>query len=170
MATNRTIIERTGGIGIDTSDFRTVATALRRAGGQAPKTLRRNLRAAGEIVAVEARAISSEHSKKIPATINVRVASTTVSVVAGGAQAPTGGLFELGNVGGGAKSASANRSGVFRHPVFAPKGSVGDHSVPWVNQDMHPYLAVAAANKSAELLEAVVATLDEATKTITFGS
>lgn len=155
-------IVNTGGIGIDTSDFRTVATALRRAGGQVPKTLRKNLRAAGEIVAVEARAIASGYSKTVPGSVKVRVTSTTVSVVAGEAGVPMGGLLEEGNVSG-------NHSGpTFRRPVYAPKGSHGDHSVPWVDQSMHPFLLPAAEHKEAELEVAVTASLDEAVATIAF--
>ncbi len=154
-------IVNSGGIGIDTSDFRTVATALRKAGGQVPKSLRKSLRAAGEIVAVEAKAISSEHSTKIPGSIKVRVTSTTVSIVAGGPGVPTGGLFEEGNAG-------SSSGGTFRHPVFAPKGSHGDHTVPWVDQPMHQYLLPAAQHKEEELLVAITAALDEAVATISF--
>lgn len=149
-----TVIVKSGGIGIDTTDFRVVAKALRLAGGQTAKNLRRGLRAAGEIVATEARAISSANSKKIPPTIKVRVTSTTVSVVAGGNGVPEAGLFEMGNAGRSA-------SGTFRHPVF------GDKEV-WVDQPMHPFLKPAAANKENELETAVVAVLDDAVKTITF--
>jgi hypothetical protein len=159
---NRTIIERSGGFGIDTSDFKNVAKALRQAKGQTQKNFRRGLRAAGEIVAVEARAVASENSTKIPPSIKVRVTGATVSVIAGGQGVPTGGLFELGNAGGG-KSAVASRGGTFRAPLFGNKNF-------WYSHAMHPFLKPAAANKEAEVERAIVGTLDEAIKTITFGS
>ena len=158
---NRTVTVRTGGIGVDTRDFRNVANALRRAAPQTYKALRSDLREAGMIVAEEAKSIAGEFSEKIPPTVKVRVASTTVSVVAGGKNAPTAGLFELGNTGS-SKSAAASRRGQFRHPVF------GNKEV-WVDQDMHPFLTPAAERTAPRFTAKLVETLDEVTHTITFG-
>lgn len=156
-------IINSGGFGVDTSDFRVVATALRRAGGETPKRLRTGLRTAGEIVATEARAIVGAYSESVPPTIKVRVTSTTVSVVAGGNGVPMGGLLEEGNAAG------SHTGPTFKHPVFAPKDSHGDQSVKWVDQPMHPYLLPAAARKEPEFEVAITACLDEAVKTIVFG-
>lgn len=161
MARSQTVTVRTGGSGIDTSDFRAVAKALRQAQPELARELRKSLRKAGEIVAVEARSLAEKDSKSIPPTIKVRVASATVSVVAGGKDAPVAGLFELGNTGG-SKSASASRKGVFRHPVF------GNRDV-WVNQPMHRFLAPAAASRAMQVERAVLGALDQATRTIVFG-
>jgi hypothetical protein len=157
----RTVTVRTGGIGIDTSDFRAVARALRTAQPKLALDLRRQLRAAGQIVADDAKQEIAKVSSRIPPTIKVRTSATTVSVVAGGEGVPIGGLFELGNHGG-RKSAAASRSGRFRHPVYGNRQK-------WVNQPMHPFLAPAAQRKALELDAAVTRALDAATRTIVFG-
>ena len=107
------------------------------------KALKRMLRGAGELIAVDAKANISPYSKSIPSTIKVRISKTRVSVVAGGQGVAIGGLFELGNKGRG-KSRAASRAGRFRHPVF------GNREV-WVNQDMHPYLLRAAETNKTRL-------------------
>jgi hypothetical protein len=142
-----------GGFGIDTSDFRAVAKALRAAAPQTAKALRKNLRTAGLGVAAEARKKAGEHSKSIPPTVKVRVASTTVSIVAGGQNAPLAALYEIGNKG--------RNPGDFRHPVF------GNRNV-WVTQKGYPFLRPAALAARAELEVAVVAALDEAVRIIQF--
>lgn len=147
--------------GIDTRDFKAVAKALRKAQPTMRTALLRNLKAVGEIVAVDARAIASENSTTIPPTIKTRVRGVGVSVIAGGGEVAIAGLFELGNKGGG-KSQSASRSGVFRHPVF------GDRS-NWVEQPMHPFLASAGEKNRAKTDAAVLAALDEVTTVIVLG-
>ena len=161
MARNQTVTVRTGGSGIDTRDFRNVVKVLRKASPQSARELRKNLRSAGVIVAAKAKEIAGEHSEKIPPTIKVRVSSTTVAVVAGGKDAPTAGLFELGNTGG-SKSAAASRRGEFRHPVFG-------HREVWVKQEMHPFLAPAAESTAPEFTAKVEETLDGLAKLIVFG-
>jgi|GEM_PF-1125144 len=131
---NSTVTVRGTG-GIDTRDFRQVARSLYKARGKMGKDLRKRLRNAGEIMAVEARSIASEHSETIPPTAKVRVAGATVAVVAGGKGVAIAGLFELGNTGA-SKAATASRGGHFRHPVF------GDRT-QWVSQEMHRYMAPA---------------------------
>lgn len=130
MARSTTI--RSGGVTIDTSGLRELATALRKTEAKAYKDYRKALRAAGEITAERARSIAAENSTSIPPTVKVRVAGAQVSITGGSKSVPLGGLYELGNTGG-AKSAAASRSGTFRHPVF------GDRDV-WVDQPMHRYL------------------------------
>ena len=159
MAKRQTVTVRGVG-GTDARDFRAVAKALRMAAPQAARELKKDLRAAGMIVANRAKEIAAEHSQKIPPTIKVRVASTTVAVVAGGKDAPQAGLFELGNTGG-SKSAAASRRGEFRHPVF------GNREV-WVKQEMHPFLTPAAAEVGPEFEAEFEKTLNEVTRTIVF--
>ena len=161
-----TAIVGSGGFGIDTTAFRDVAKALRFAGGEAPKNLRRSLRAAGEIVAVEAKSIASEHSSSIPPTIKVRVTGATVSVVAGNANVPLAGLYELGNYRV-SHGVTHNRGGdSFRHPVFVAKKDLPGPDGSWVDQPSWQFLKPAALNKEDELEVAVTAVLDDAVKTI----
>lgn len=135
------------GYGIDTRDFRAFAKALRVASPEIAKELRVRLRGVGEIVAEEARTRASEHSTTIAATISVRTAGATVSVIAGGPDSLIAALFELGNKG-------SRSTDVFRHPVFG-------HGA-WVSQAMHPYLQPALASKFNEVEIAAVEALDKA--------
>lgn len=173
--------------GINTSDFKAVVRALKKAQPAMRRELLRNFRAAGELIARDARAIAGEVSTSIPPTIKTRVRGVGVSVEAGGVAgakataaqlfssgygAGSGyarkealaegvviaGLFELGNTGG-AKSASASRKGVFRHPVF------GDTET-WVNQPMHPFLVPAGEKNKPAVDAAVYEALDKVTNII----
>ena len=130
-----------GKAGVDTKQLRQLTRDFK--DWKPDKQLKRYLRGAGDLIADDARKNIEPFSKKIPPTIKVRLSKTRVSVVAGGAGVPTGGLFELGTKGRG-KSQAAARSGVFRHPVF------GDRGV-WVNQPMHPYLLRAAESNKHRL-------------------
>jgi hypothetical protein len=154
----RTVTVRTGGIGIDTSDFRAAARALRKAQPKVALELRKQLRVAGQIVADDAKQEIAKVSTRIPPTVKVRISLTSVSVVAGGGGVPTAGLFELGNHGG-RKSAAASRAGRFRHPVHGNRQA-------WVNQPMHPFLAPAAQRNALKLDAAVTRALDAAMRTI----
>lgn len=131
---------------IDTRDFYAFALALRRAEPLIARELTARLRVLGNIVADEARSISSEYSVQIPDSIKVRVKKAVVTVEAG--PCAIAGLFEVGNKG----NRSAN---TFRHPVF------GNTSV-WVDQPMHPFLHPALANKFAEVEVAMQSALDVA--------
>lgn len=147
---NRTVTARTGGTGIDTTDFKNVIRVLRKEQPELAKQVRKQLRVAGEIVAAEARRNAAEFSKTIPPTIKVRTAGATVAVIAGGAKAPAASLFELGNTGG-SKSATASLGGRFRHPVF------GDRDV-WVETPSRPYIRPSIAKD----IEAVASAVAEA--------
>jgi hypothetical protein len=145
---------------VDARDFKNLAKALRQANKKLLVDTQRELRAVGEIVATEARAIAAKDSQKIPPTVKVRVRGVGVSVVAGGSEETAiAGLFELGNTGSKKKSEAASRRGVFRHPVF------GNRQV-WVNQDMHPYLAPALKKNRNVVQERAIRILDKAAKTI----
>ena len=127
--------------GVDTKELRQLTRDFM--DWKPDKALKKMLRGAGDLIAADAKANIAPYSKSIPPTVKVRIAKTRVSVVAGGAGVPIGGLFELGNKGHG-KSQAAARSGTFRHPVF------GDRTV-WVNQKMHPYLLRAAESNKSRL-------------------
>jgi hypothetical protein len=139
---------KSGGISVDTTDFRAFAKALRKAAPVLSAEMRTELRAAGEIVAAEARQRASDVSKSVPPTIKVRVSGATVSVVAGGNGKPLAGLLELGNAGSGG-------GGKFRHPVF------GNKKV-WVSQDMHPFLFPALEARADEAQRGILNAVDKA--------
>ncbi len=140
------------GLYVDDSDFRRFAKALRKADRALYTELRIRLRAAGNIVANEARVYAADASVTIPPTIKVRTSMTSVAVIAGGAGTPLAGLMELGN-SSKRHFRTGSRSGTFRHPVF------GNKSV-WVTQPMHPYLAPALRANFAEAEYQIEAALD----------
>lgn len=147
-----TVTLNTGGIGLDTTDFAKFAKALRKNAPALSKGLVVKLRAAGMIVANEAKVLSADASVTIPPSIRVRVSGATVSVVAGGNGVPLAGLMEYGNKG--RSSSTATGQGRFRHPVF------GNMDV-WVNQPMHPYLRPALVSGAPAAQSAIVDALDE---------
>lgn len=118
------------------------------------RELRREIRASADLVAMEARAIVTPHSKSIPPTIKsgarISVKNVTGFVTAGGQGTKKSndgnvlaGLYEYGNrgKGGGYKFKEAH----FRHPVFA-KGSRQEWR--WTTQKRYPFLGIAVeANK-----------------------
>lgn len=146
---------------LDVTEYQAFARDLRRADPVAAASLRKNLKAAGEIVAADARARAS-FSKKIVPTIRVKVSGANVVISAGGPGVPIAGLEELGNAAGGSKSAAATGEGRFRHPVF------GNKKV-WVNQPMHPYLAPAVETKAQEAVDKIADALDDAMRTAAGG-
>jgi hypothetical protein len=144
-----------GASGIDTSDFKAAAKALRNADKVLNREIRNELRKAGLVVAASAKVIAGKHSRTIPPSIRIRTSAAGVAVVAGGDQAPVALPFELGNVGS-RRSSSAGEGGVFRHPVF------GDKNV-WAQQAMHPFLAPAVIANLAKIDGHVLAALDKTT-------
>jgi hypothetical protein len=126
------------GWGLDTRDFNKMAKGLREAKPELAKELKKALRAAGEITAAEARLVSSEHSRTIPATVKTSVRGTRVEVRAGGPAVPIAGLYEYGN----RAKASGN---TFRHPVFGDRTN-------WVEQKRYPFMrpAVERTRRAAE--------------------
>lgn len=81
----------------------------------------------------------------------------TVSVVAGGKNAPLAGLFELGNKGG-----RSGGGGVFRHPVYGNRNN-------WVQQPTHPFLAAALQAKALESQQLILDAVDETIATVIAG-
>lgn len=108
-------------------DMDGLARALKQGSKDLNKTLRTELRAAGEVVATGARALASTHSDHIADTIRVSTSGYTVRITAHGALAK---MYEVGNEG--------RTSPTFSHPVFAR----GDKSTwTWVHgQKRYPFL------------------------------
>lgn len=148
--TTRTV--STGGITFDTHEYRAFARELRKAEPELAAKLRTQLRTSGAIIGDEAKLRASEFSSSIAATIRVRVAGLTVTVVAGGKNVPIAALEEAGNKGLRTTGHS------FKHPVF------GNRKV-WVEQPMHPYLVPAFEHHQekfeAAVVDAVNATIEE---------
>lgn len=147
-------------VGIDVSDFRHVAKALKKAQPELYKGVGEALDRAGTLVAADAERISGEHSESIPPTIGVRRRVLNVTVYAGGQDTPIAGLYERGNAGGN-KSAANNERGQFRHPVFGKD--------VWVNQPRYPYLSVAGRRNQAAVDGMVGAALEIVTQIIVLG-
>ncbi len=128
-------------IQIDTSQLASLAKDLRKAAPAVSKSFNAGLKAAGDIVAEEARNRAS-FSSRIPGSIKVRRAGVKVKVVAGGPGAEDAAPYEHGG-----------KPGTFRHPVF------GQQNV-WVDQQARPYLGPAAEAKENEVLQAVLDAVD----------
>jgi hypothetical protein len=135
---------------IDTHDYKDFARNLRRTEPLIAKSMRTKLRAAGAVVATEAKSIVGQSSSSIPPTVKVRTSGVSVSVIATGVLA---GLFELGNKGSGG-------GGTFRHPVYG-------NMMAWASQPMHPFLSKALESKIEAVTEMVGVALDEAIKEAT---
>jgi hypothetical protein len=169
---------------IDAREFRSFARALKLARPALRRETIRNLRAAGDLIAKDAKAIAGEHSESIPPTIKTQVRGMRVGVQAGGKgnaraafNAPYGtltsnkalrqaeegialaGLYELGNKGESNKSSAAAERGVFRHPVFG-------HADRWVDQERHPFLVPAAKKNEAKTQALVREALDKAMEVV----
>jgi hypothetical protein len=121
----------------DTKALSRLARDLRLASPEVWKATRVALKAAGEIVAADARQRAS-FSSRIPASIKVRVTSGgQVKVVAGGVQAEDAAPLE-----------NKGRAGRFRHPVYGDREN-------WVEQPARPFLAPALAAHQDEVAEAI---------------
>lgn len=120
----------------DTRQMTVLARDLRRASPEAWKACRVALRAAGQVVADDAKQRAS-FSTRIPGSIKVRVARGNVKVVAGGPAAPNAAPLE-----------NKGRAGKFRHPVF------GDRE-RWVDQPARPFLAPALEAHREEVAKAI---------------
>jgi bacteriophage HK97-gp10 putative tail-component len=120
----------------DTKQLSVLARNLRIAAPEAWKACRVSLRAAGNVVASDARSRAS-YSSRIPASIKVRTtAGGNVKVVAGGPQAEDAAPLE-----------NKGRAGTFRHPVFGTD--------TWVEQKAQPFLAPALAAHESEVAQMI---------------
>ena len=125
----------TSAMTIDTTGLRAFARSLRYVSMECAGRLRGTMLEVAELVAEEAR--RQCESDQARATIRAKVSGVNATVEAG---TTIGRLMERGNKGGGSNTET------FRHPTF---GRVND---PWVEQDMHPFLAPAMADKREESL------------------
>lgn len=125
---------------LDTSSFKRFAKALRAAEPELASEFRKSLRLAGGIIAGIAQR-NAAWSTKIPGTIKSRTSGASVTVVAGGPNAPAAAAFEHGG-----------NSGVFRHPVFGTD--------TWVNQPARPFLKPAVDEGTPAAQKAAVDALD----------
>jgi hypothetical protein len=133
--------------GVDTTAFKNFARALRRKAPELAVELRTNLRAAGNIIAEDARSRAS-FSTKIPGSIKVRVSAATVSIVAGGPKAPDAAPYE-----------NEGNEGDFRHPLFGDR----EH---WYSQKARPFLHPAVEHGRAAAQAAAIDALDKAVKEV----
>ncbi len=118
-----------GSFTIDTKSLTKLVKNLQETEPGIRKSVNTALREGAELVAIEARLISS-WSSRIPGSIRVAGAGTRVLVKAGGAKAPHAAPFE-----------HHGQPGTFRHPVY------GNRQV-WVSQKARPFLLPAAVKKA----------------------
>jgi hypothetical protein len=118
--------------------FKSFARALRVFDPELKLSLLRNLRAAGQVVKVEAQKNAS-YSREIPPSLKVRVSGISVAV-----QTPRTAIRGL----------EEYSPGEWDHPVFG--------NLPIVTQKAHPYLAPAVASKTEEVTELVAEALGAA--------
>jgi len=134
---------------IDAAGLRAVALDLRKVSAESAKYLQRRLKTVGSLVAGEAQ-IAAGWSTRIPASIRANATARSVSVLAGGPRAPHAITFE-GRADGGPR----------RHPVFAQ----GDRATwTWVAQQPRPFLAVALARKTSEVIDQVAEAVMDAAR------
>jgi hypothetical protein len=163
-----------------TRSFRAAAEALKRAQPALYKEVGKAMRAAGELVAKDARSIVSDYSTSIPPTIKVSVRrATRVAVQAGGVKQGAKAIQASG-YGGTAGVGGTSRkikelekqcefiviAGLFELGNKGGSKSAGStsegmfrHPVfgkdAWVEQPMHPYL-LPAGEKNKAAIDAIV--------------
>jgi hypothetical protein len=142
------------GQGIDMVGLAPFRRALAKASKMAARDLREEMRAAGEIVAKQARDNAGQHSTSIPPTIKTQVRSLTVSVVAGKG-VPLAALYEKGNADGGTP-------GQFRHPIWGNREN-------WAVQTGYPFLKPAVDAKMPEVEAGVMKVADEIAEVLAHG-
>jgi len=115
--------------------------AVRQASPAVARGFKAELRKGGNMVAMAAR-VGSSWSSRIPGSIKVRTSGFSVSVIAGGANAPHAAPYEHDGV-----------PGSFRHPVF------GNREV-WVPQKARPFLRPAFEAEQPAIVRGVINALD----------
>lgn len=134
---------------IDTSSFRKFARDLKRAEPALAIKLRTNLKAVGELVAVDARSRAG-FSSRIPQNIKVGVAGGHIRVYVKKLAPPHKGeerAFE-----------HRGRSGPFRHRVYGKD--------VWVTQEARPFLKPALVAKQALAVVAARKAVDDALREV----
>ena len=99
---------------IDTRELKKLAADMLKVNKVARAEMLKSLKAAGEIVAADARTRAS-YSRRIPGSIKVRRRGVDVSITAGGEKAPNAAPIE--NKG----------KGFVRHPVFIPEEDMAQY-------------------------------------------
>lgn len=122
---------------IDVKALRRAARDLKLSDPEASKALRLGLKAAAQVVALDAKK-NSDWSTRIPGTIKASSSGAiSAKVKAGGPNAPHAAALE-----------NNGKPGKFRHPVF------GNDQV-WVDQPARPYLGP-AADKNQDVVAGLV--------------
>jgi hypothetical protein len=176
--------ERIYGSVIDTKSFKAAAKALGTANKLQKREVTKALKAAGEIVASEARRIAASNgSESIPPTIKTRSRMLTVKVVAGGNaggasnRATAKQLFTSGygtyGIGGTEKANKTAEQGNQLAGLWE-LGNRGKRSAPlngtfrhpifgkdvWTEQQRHSFLVPAGQKREPEVEAAVLAAMD----------
>lgn len=135
---------------VDTDSLARLSKDIRAVSPAAWKGARVGLRAAGQVIATEAKSRAA-FSSRIPKSIVVRTTALgNVKVQAGGEAAPDAAAIE-------------NRGkGFVRHPTFSPRPSVGQR-VGWTSLNSKPaFLAPALSAKADQVAVMVLDALEEA--------
>lgn len=181
-----------GAGGIDTREFKAVAKALRKAQPAMYRQMAKNLRAAGQLVATDAKVIVGEHSSSIPPTIKVKQRGTAVSVEAGGVVGPRKLARALQSASYGTQGSERALKGLEKQAegnaiaglyelgnkggsksASATSRGVFRHPVfgdrdNWVEQPRYAYLAPAGEKNRPAIEAAVSGALDKVTRIIVF--
>lgn len=135
---------------IDGRELKRLGANLRKFAPEVEKQLKVDIRAAGEIVAEEARLVSGWYSSRIPGSIRSSFRGMSAVVSAGGAKAPHAVPFEHDGV-----------PGSFRHPVFG-------HREVWVDQRAHPFLSPALEATQERAFAQVLVGIEKAMRSAGF--
>lgn len=121
----------------DGKNLKELGRDLRRAADDFRRETDWTLAQVGVELMTAAKAIAGQHSSTVAETIRMKAAPGVVIISAGNDNVPIAALWESGNKGSKADTASVQ--GVwFRHPLF------GKNDEPWVNQRRYPFLRPAA--------------------------
>lgn len=119
-------------IDIDTSSFAKFSADLRRAAPELQKQLRKELKAAGELVAEDARRRAGSFSTRIPGAIKVGVAAGSSRIGKGGVKIRI--YVDANKAPHGRPIEGITGNSFFRHPTD------GEERQTWVNQPTRHYL------------------------------
>jgi len=151
----------TGVAGIDASQLQAFGRALDKAAPELRIEMQRRLKAAAEVIKLDAMERASEHSTTIAHTIRLTSNRSAVTISAGGKGNVLARLYEIGNLEKGRKRNRRRRSStatgasgelIFRHPG-RPRAD-GSASA-WADQARYPFLAPALEAHRTELAEGV---------------
>lgn len=135
-------------IRFDADELRLLARDARAAGPAAARGLKGGVRAAGEIVAADARSRAG-WSSRIPGSVTVRSSVRAAVVEAGGDTAPHAAPYE-----------NEGRPGTFRHPVNAWARRDRAEWV-WADNPARPFLHPALMARADEVADVIAAAVVE---------